>query len=476
MARKRAAAPPSPFTIVSVDDNREYLLTTVRLLEREGHTVLAYEDPRDALAYLRGARVDLVLVDYFMPEMTGEQLIAELRGFDPHVQVVLQTGYASEQPARTMLRRLDIQGYFDKSEGPDKLLMWVDVGLRAAAQLRALEQSRNGLRYILGVTPELHRMQPLSELLQGVLVQTAGLLGAVDAFVAVRPAPPDGFVALVRDPEDLDVRAGTGRFAGCGRLDAHLAADQRAAIAGALADGHVGRIGDATVVPLRVGDVTAGAIYVERPVESARDLELLQVFANQAAVAIHNAQLYQAAAFDPLTGAYTRRFLDHLLVRELRGAVRTRAPLGVIVVDVDAMKTINDTGGHLAGDQALAGIGAALRGATRATDAVGRYGGDEFVVVLPGATAAQVEAVAARIDAALAPLAVETAAGWLPVRASLGGAVFEPDAGDHALTADALTATVTELLRRADARLYDAKRGRPAAAGAIRSPAARNRP
>jgi len=63
-----------------------------------------------------------------MPGMTGEQVVTALRQFNPHVQIILQTGYASECPPREMLHRLDIQGYFDKSEGPDKLLLWVDVG------------------------------------------------------------------------------------------------------------------------------------------------------------------------------------------------------------------------------------------------------------------------------------------------------------------------------------------------------------
>ena len=62
-----------------------------------------------------------LLLDYFMPGMTGEQVVAELRKFDPFVQVILQTGYASEQPPRELLHRLNIQGYYDKTEGPEQL-------------------------------------------------------------------------------------------------------------------------------------------------------------------------------------------------------------------------------------------------------------------------------------------------------------------------------------------------------------------
>ena len=68
-----------------------------------------------------------------MPQMNGEQFIQEVRKLDEDVQIVLQTGYSGEHPPRDMLRALAVQGYHDKSEGPDRLLLWVDVALKAAA-------------------------------------------------------------------------------------------------------------------------------------------------------------------------------------------------------------------------------------------------------------------------------------------------------------------------------------------------------
>ncbi len=63
-----------------------------------------------------------------------------------------------------MLRRLDIQGYYDKSEGPDRLLLWTDAGLKAASAIQRLYKSRQGLRYILDVTPGMHKIQPVADL------------------------------------------------------------------------------------------------------------------------------------------------------------------------------------------------------------------------------------------------------------------------------------------------------------------------
>lgn len=137
MAR-RARREPSGYTILVVDDQKSILLTTRALLEREGHDVLTAKSGPEALALLQEKTVHLLLVDYFMPQMSGAELIQEVRRFEPNLQIVLQTGYAGEKPPREMLAELDIQGYHDKSRGPEDLLMWVDIGLKSHRMLKQL--------------------------------------------------------------------------------------------------------------------------------------------------------------------------------------------------------------------------------------------------------------------------------------------------------------------------------------------------
>ena len=124
MARKRQR-PRSGCTILVVDDQREALTSVRDLLEREGHQVLTADSGARALEIFKQHEIHLILVDYFMPGMTGEQLIRAIRSFDQYVQIILQTGYAGEKPARVMMAELDIQGYHDKTEGPEKLLLWM---------------------------------------------------------------------------------------------------------------------------------------------------------------------------------------------------------------------------------------------------------------------------------------------------------------------------------------------------------------
>jgi signal transduction histidine kinase len=137
MAR-RGRNPNTGVNILVVDDKEEVLISVSRLLRREGHRVITAQSAERALELFRSQRVHLLLVDYFMPRMTGEDLVREIRKIDPFVPIVLQTGYSGEKPPREMIRDLDIQGYHDKSEGPERLLVWVQSAFRACEHITHL--------------------------------------------------------------------------------------------------------------------------------------------------------------------------------------------------------------------------------------------------------------------------------------------------------------------------------------------------
>jgi signal transduction histidine kinase len=137
MARRSRRA-DSGQTILVVDDQDDTLASVRALLEREGHRVLTASSGPEALAIVETTDVQLVIVDYFMPRMTGAELVHRIRRCDPYLQIVLQTGYAGEKPPREVLAQLDIQGYHDKTDDPDRLLLWVDVALKAGRLLRDL--------------------------------------------------------------------------------------------------------------------------------------------------------------------------------------------------------------------------------------------------------------------------------------------------------------------------------------------------
>ncbi|HSD37839.1 MAG TPA: diguanylate cyclase [Rhodocyclaceae bacterium] len=472
MARKTKGESASNWTILLAEDDPDYAQTTITLLEREGHTVVWADSGAKALEVLRIRQIDLLLLDYFMPGMTGEETVVELRKFNTNVQVILQTGYASEQPPRALLKRLDIQGYHDKSEGPEKLLMWTDVGLKSAYAVQLLRNSREGLRFILNATPELHKIQPLNELLQGIILQISGLLGNVNSFLAINtpgssaqlPEEPrsEGFLAILIDETDLAIQASTGRFHGFKSAFECLNEHELSNVRTTVQQHEIRAVDGTTIVPLCVGSAVIGVVYLDRAVSQSRDLELLQVFANQAAVAIRNSQLYEMATLDPLTGVYVRRFFEQWLLRELRAAFRKKCTLSILMVDMDKLKQINDTMGHLGGDGALAAMGSVLRRVLRDTDICGRYGGDEFAIVVhePGPKGG--ELLAARILELLASESVEGPNGRWSVAGSVGVALLQAYDFDPADIPKPIPAAYFDdmarlLIDAADRALYKAK-------------------
>lgn len=462
---------PSGYDILLVDDHQEYLKATCMLLEHEGHNVLTADNGPSALEILRSQKIDLLLLDYYMPGMTGEEVVDKLRQFNSVVQVILQTGYVSEQPPRELLKRLDIQGYYDKSEGPEKLLLWTDVGLKSAYTVQLLTKSRQGLQYILDVTPDMHRIQSLADLLQGILWQVSGLLGVVNSFLAVVDEggiwrsgdneQHESFLAMINEDTDLVIRASTGRFMVESKISEVIDRSGLKIIYDTLKRGQINALPDTTVVPLRVGDLTLGMIYLDRQVIIPQDQALLTVFANQAAVAIQNTQLYEMATIDRITGLYVRSFFEKCLYRELRTAFRSQQVLSFLMIDMDKFKQINDRFGHLSGDEALETLGSVLRQATRTADISGRYGGDEFAIVLPLTGAEGARVVGQRIIQMLVRKNLkEHPEEYL--RCSIGLCVLEPtqmvNRKDHSpIPAGYFENMGIQLIKRADAALYASK-------------------
>jgi signal transduction histidine kinase len=135
VARRREIRESSGYTILVIDDQEEILTTVRLLLERDGHKVLTALSGEEGLHTFHQEKIHLVIVDYFMPQMTGEDVIREIRKTNKDVHILLQTGYAGEKPPLETLRALDIQGYHSKTDGPEHLLLWVEASLKAAAHI-----------------------------------------------------------------------------------------------------------------------------------------------------------------------------------------------------------------------------------------------------------------------------------------------------------------------------------------------------
>ncbi|MCL4831035.1 MAG: diguanylate cyclase [Caldilineaceae bacterium] len=216
--------------------------------------------------------------------------------------------------------------------------------------------------------------------------------------------------------------------------------------------------GSVLVAPLNVrGRLIATLTAINRPEQpnfTPSHIKLIELLGNQAAMAIENAELFarteQLANIDGLTGISNRRFFFETAQNCFATAQSHNDPVAVLLVDLDHFKQINDQYGHAMGDQVLSIVAKRIRAGLREHDIFGRYGGEEFVLLLPGATAKQASATAERLRRRIEMQPIAWDGHQALVTISIGGAIRTAECAD-----------LSSLIRAADRALYLSKeRGR----------------
>lgn len=187
---------------------------------------------------------------------------------------------------------------------------------------------------------------------------------------------------------------------------------------------------EVTISKIRVGNETEMTAVIRDISEQARLIE----------------ELSRAASHDALTGIHNRRFAETALKNEISRCLRFGLPMAIVLFDLDHFKTINDNYGHPCGDLVLQAIAERVAGTIREIDTFCRWGGEEFLVVLPGADRASALGWSERARALIAATPVEGCAEAIPVSASFGVTCFDPEHPD-----------LCDLVERVDRALYRAK-------------------
>lgn len=206
------------------------------------------------------------------------------------------------------------------------------------------------------------------------------------------------------------------------------------------------------VLPVNYKELVLGAIVVANTRAFTDDgLRLLELFRQSFGLALHNAvthdRMQRMAAIDPLTGTYNRRFGMTRLREEFNRAQRTNTPLGILMYDIDHFKNVNDSYGHLIGDRVLSRVAGASQTALREGDILVRYGGEEFLIILPGASKQNSCEVAERLRRVVEDTSTIDGEQRISATVSVGVTAYpETQAAD-----------VMELIRVADSALYTAK-------------------
>ncbi|MBL4692576.1 MAG: GGDEF domain-containing protein, partial [Magnetovibrio sp.] len=199
-----------------------------------------------------------------------------------------------------------------------------------------------------------------------------------------------------------------------------------------------------------IGGVLQLVMTEEEAQSRTRIAQMAQIYLNQAAPVIEARQLMQSlketAMRDPMTGLYNRRFLEDYIDSMLAGLLRQKASMGILMCDVDFFKKVNDNYGHDVGDEVIKGLSNILAGAVRDADLAIRYGGEEFILLLPHTDEEGAMLLAERVRTELESFTFQTPLGPLKKTLSVGISMF-PDDGSG----------FWECVKYSDIALYKAK-------------------
>ncbi len=440
--------------VLVVDD----IPANVKLLEArlvaEYFDVVTAEDGFKALAICDDEQVDIILLDIMMPGMDGFEVCEKLKSNPKtaHIPVVMVT--ALDQPSDR------VRGL---KAGADDFLTKPVNDLQLIARVKSLVRLK-AVSDELRLRAETARQIGIEEMLRSDgLMQTPGRVLVADGRASsqeriVRALKPIADVDAVTEPQSALLKAASNPFElvivnsnfedyDPLRLCSQLRSLERTRFLPLLlvaeqgADDMVARALD-----LGVND------YILRPIDPnelvARTLTQIRRKRYNEHLRLNLQHTMELAIVDALTGLNNRRYLDnHLKILFDRAAVRGR-PISICMTDIDRFKLVNDTYGHDVGDEVLREFAARIRSTVRGADLACRYGGEEFVVVMPDTPMELAASVAERLRSIVEdkPFYVRSIDRQLSITASLGIA-----------TSSGAFGTPDEILKQADRALYEAK-------------------
>ncbi|TDK36951.1 PleD family two-component system response regulator [Rhizobium deserti] len=440
--------------ILVVDDIPANLkLLEVRLLA-EYFDVLTADDGYKALSICDSTHVDVILLDIMMPGMDGFEVCERLKSNPKtsHIPVVMVT--ALDQPSDR------VRGL---KAGADDFLTKPVNDLQLISRVKSLVRLKT-LSDELRIRADTAQNLALEDILKGMDGrEEAGHVLLVDSRASsqeriVRALKPVANVTAMSDPQAALFEAAENPFdlvivnANLDnydplRLCSQLRSLERTRFLPLLLITELG----ADEIIVRALDLGVND-YIVRPIDPnelvARTLTQIKRKRYNDRLRTSVRQTIELAVTDSLTGLHNRRYLDnHLKVLFNRAAARSRA-LSVCITDIDRFKSVNDTYGHDAGDEVLREFAARIRSTVRGADLACRYGGEEFVVVMPDTDAAAAASIAERLRDIIerSPFHLKSTGTAINITASLGIACNSTGAE-----------TPDQLLKQADRALYEAK-------------------
>ena len=277
----------SNYNILVVDDEIGVIDSLSVVLKRSGYNVTGTTNPLEAIEMVRDNHFDLMILDFLMYPIHGDRVVELIREFNRDLYILLLTGYKDLAPPLETIKTLEIQGYCEKSDRFDQLVLLVESGIKSISQMQTIKKFKDGLNKILQSVPKIYQLQPIGNILEEILIEILSLINSDNAFIIVDDLRPNN------DSMHKSIFRGIGRYRSeISDFMEMLNPDLLEHIGSARTINKNVVLETGIVLPL-IGDAqrTIGVLYVEGK-DIASDMELVEIFASQATASLNNAFLH----------------------------------------------------------------------------------------------------------------------------------------------------------------------------------------
>lgn len=287
--RRIHAEPKQKYKILVVDDEIGVIDSLTVVFKRFGYRISGTTDPLEAVEMVRREHFDLLILDFMMSPIHGDQVVERIRVFNRELYILLLTGYKDLAPPLETIKTLDIQGYCEKSDRFDQLVLLVESGIKSIDQMSMIRKFRDGLNRILRSVPRIYQLQPIGTILEEILVEIMPLINCDSAFIIIDD---------LRENEEHTQKSifrGIGRYASeIGDFMDMLSPALLEQIGTARTMGSNVKFKNGLILPLgQERGNNMGVLYVECNSEEFEDgRELIEIYANQASASLNNAFLH----------------------------------------------------------------------------------------------------------------------------------------------------------------------------------------
>ena len=282
--RKNITEVSTEYKILIVDDEEGIINSLKVMLIRSGYYSVGMSAPIEAIERLEKESFDLLILDYIMSPIHGDEVVAKIREFNKEIYILLLTGHKDLAPPLETIKALDIQGYCEKGDRFDQLLLLIESGIKSISQIRTIKQFKDGLNRILFTVPKIYQLQPIDSILEEILEGLMPLVNSKDAFILVDDCNSNQGEFIYKGVGEYNIPAKSLVTMLSTELMERIGYSRESKIKVFLEHG--------IILPLLgENNSSIGVIYIESN-NFNEGLRLLEIYANQAATSIINAFLH----------------------------------------------------------------------------------------------------------------------------------------------------------------------------------------